>query len=247
MPPFDAYAAYYDLLYRDKAYKEEARYVGAIVRETAPGAKTLLDLGCGTGKHAGAFAERGYAITGVDRSESMIATAASENPALSFVLGDVRNISLDQRFDAVVSLFHVMSYMPENGDVLALLGTARRHLKDRGVFVFDCWYGPAVLTEQPETRVKKVSDENAEVIRIAEPVMDANANTVDVRYTVFVREKGSDRMQVIEESHLMRYFFLPEIRSFLDRAGFTFLKANAWMTDAPPGFGTWNIVVAARK
>ena len=49
--------------------------------------------------------------------------------------------------------------------------TAAKHLKPNGVFIFDFWYGPGVLTDPPVVRLKRLENEEIEVLRIAEPVM----------------------------------------------------------------------------
>ena len=54
---FDAYAAYYDLLYKDKDYAGETEYVHRLIQRFNPGAKSILELGSGTGKHARLLAE----------------------------------------------------------------------------------------------------------------------------------------------------------------------------------------------
>ena len=68
MSTFELYAAYYDLLYEDKRYDEEAQFVARLLREQAPHARSILELGCGTGKHALALARQGFSLTGVDLS-----------------------------------------------------------------------------------------------------------------------------------------------------------------------------------
>ena len=70
-----AYSCYYNLLYKDKDYAGEAEYIHRLVNAHHPHAKTLLDLGCGTGKPALLLAQAGYRVTGVDRSEEMLAAA----------------------------------------------------------------------------------------------------------------------------------------------------------------------------
>ena len=69
MAVFDRYAQYYDLFYREKDYRGEVDYVDALIKRYATNdARTILDLGCGTGGHAVLLAQKGYHVTGVDRS-----------------------------------------------------------------------------------------------------------------------------------------------------------------------------------
>ncbi|HEY4744175.1 MAG TPA: class I SAM-dependent methyltransferase, partial [Desulfuromonadaceae bacterium] len=157
MTTFDQYARYYDLLYRDKDYAAEADFVAGLLLAHAPEARTLLELGCGTGRHAEFLARQGFAVHGVDRSEGMLADAGRRREnlpddvrgRLAFSPGDARDVRLGRHFDAVVSLFHVMSYMAEGRDLEHAFATARAHLAPGGVFLFDFWYGPAVLSDRP--------------------------------------------------------------------------------------------------
>lgn len=144
MAVFGAYSRYYDLLYRDKDYAGEAAYVRSLIERTKPGARTLLDLGCGTGRHDALLAELGYSVTGVDRSSEMLevarASAAKLGPekAPRFEQGDVRTVRLGKTFDVVVSLFHVVSYMTTNADLKQAFRTAREHLAPGGSSFSTC-------------------------------------------------------------------------------------------------------------
>jgi SAM-dependent methyltransferase len=219
---FDAYARYYDLLYRDKDYASESEYVAAHIRKLAPQAKRILELGCGTGAHAEHLARLGYFVHGVDMSEAMLARAETRKASLSstvadrlsFSLGDVRTIRTGHTYDAVISLFHVMSYQTSNADLEAAFDTASVHLQPGGLFLFDFWYGPAVLMQRPEVRVKRLADEDIKVTRIAEPEMHVNENVVDVSYTVFIETKTTGLIEQLHETHRMRYFFLPELERY---------------------------------
>jgi len=84
MSVFNKYSRYYNLLYRDKDYAGEADYVHELIRKYSPDAKSLLDLGCGTGRHAFPLAKKGYSVTGVDISEEMLAVASSHLSSLSW-------------------------------------------------------------------------------------------------------------------------------------------------------------------
>jgi SAM-dependent methyltransferase len=253
MTVFGSYSRYYNLLYRDKDYAGEAEHVHRLIQRNYPGAKTVLDLGCGTGRHDLLLAEKGYEMTGVDMSEEMLAVANSQLSSLNsqrsscnFLQGDIRTVRLDKTFDVVVSLFHVVSYQTTNKDLTDAFATARAHLSPGGVFIFDCWYGPAVLTDRPAVRVKRLEDEQIIVTRIAEPVMHPNENVVDVNYHVFVREKASGEVAELKETHRMRYLFLPEIELLLRETGMSILSASEWMSERQPGFDTWGVCFVAK-
>ncbi len=242
------------MLYRDKDYAGEAEYVHSLIQRNFPGAKTVLDLGCGTGRHDLLLAEKGYTLTGVEISEEMLAVANSQLPPLSprqssirYLKGDVRSVRLGKTFDVVVSLFHVMSYHTTNKDLADAFATAKAHLEPDGIFIFDCWYGPAVLTDRPSVRVKRIDDEHTIVTRIAEPVMHPNENVVDVNYHVFVRDKATGEVDEMKETHRMRYLFYPEIEDFLREAGMSIITASEWMSGRTPGFDTWGVCFVARN
>lgn len=245
---FDAYAAYYDLLYATKNYAGEARYVDRLIRRHAPNAQNLLELGCGTGAHARELGALGYAVTGIDQSNQMIEIAQRRGldlKQLSFMRGDARTFRGGQPFDVVISLFHVMSYQISNTDLLAAMKTAASNLRPGGVFIFDCWHGPGVLTDPPTTRVLRLEKDGLKVTRIAEPVQYPSSNRVDVNYEIIVENDGN--LQRIRETHSMRYMFIPEIDFMLEAAGLTRLSAHAWMTNDEPGLQTWNACFVAQR
>lgn len=254
MQVFDTYSQYYDLLYRDKDYRGEVDFVSSLIREYRPGAAKLLELGCGTGRHAVHFLEQGYQLIGIDRSTEMLRQAeqrichlGSTVQATRFVEGDICSIRLGETFDVAVSLFHVVSYQVTNGELQEAFATAWEHLQPGGIFIFDCWHGPGVLTDRPATRVKRLTDEQIEIIRIAEPIMYPEDNCVDVRYQVFIRDLFGGGVEVLQETHRMRYLFQPEIEFLARQAGFQLVKAGEWLTGTPLSFTSWNAFFVCRK
>lgn len=244
---FDAYARYYDLLYQDKDYLAEAEYIVSQIQQLAPTAKRILELGCGTGGHTAYLAKMGYIVHAIDLSEAMLSCAIEKKAnltpdvasRLSFEKGDIRTLRTGETYDVVISLFHVMSYQTSNADIEAAFKTASSHLKTGGLFLFDFWYGPAVLTEKPEIRVKHFESEKIDITRIAEPILDANESTVEVNYTLFIKDKLTEKIEQIFESHKLRYFFLTELQHYL--AGrFIPAKASKWMTEFPLSENTWS-------
>lgn len=254
MSVFGTYSRYYNLLYKDKDYPAEAEYIRNLIQRHCPDARTILDLGCGTGRHDLLLAEMGYDVTGVDRSEEMLAVANSQARALlappgnlAFHQGDIRSIRLAGTFDVVVSLFHVMSYQLTNDDLQAAFATAMHHLRPGGLFIFDCWYGPAVLTDRPAVRVKRLEDEAIIVTRLAEPVMHPNDNLVDIQYQLFIRNKASGEVEEVRETHTLRYLFAPEVGLFCNVCGLQVEEIREFMGEQNPGFHTWNAVFICTK
>jgi len=252
--PFEGSADFYDDLYEGKNYAVEADYVDGLIQRYVPGARSLLDLGCGTGRHAIAFTEKGYGVVGVDRSPEMIAKAHGRRDhvspdmreRLTFQHGDVRDLRLGRQFDAVVALFHVVSYQISNDDLLAAFTTARIHLRENGVFIFDCWYGPGVLTDPPAARVRTLRSGSNRLTRFAEPVMHVNEDTVEVNYRFELVDQPSRSRSEFFENHAMRYFFVPELFLALQTVRLKPLSVAEWMSQREPGRGTWSVAVVAK-
>lgn len=252
MTVFSDYAQYYDLIYADKDYPGEAAFVQYLLTAQVPSCHRILDLGCGTGRHAECLWRAGFEIHGVDRSPDMIAQACRRlgpSPAagIHFELGDARSARLGKTFDAVISLFHVASYQIGNQDIASIFDTAAHHLRSDGVFIFDCWYGPAVLHDPPSVRIKRVTDDAYNVVRIAEPTLHPNENRVDIDYSIIAMGRRSAISETIFERHEIRYFFLPELRLLLDGAGFRLVRAFEWMSEAPLSTSTWSMTIIAAR
>ena len=250
MTVFGAYSEYYDLLYADKDYAGEAAYVKGFLDKHGDGnVKRILDLGCGTARHDAALAALGYEVTGVDRSPEMLAMAR-ERFTGKLVEGDVRTVRIGEKFDAVTALFHVMSYQTTDEDVLATMRTAREHLTAGGLFIFDLWYGPAVLAQRPERRVKELENEKIKVTRYCEPVLHEDRHIVDVNYDIKITTRDS-RLTThetnIKETHSMRYFFRPELERLLAAAGFDMMQCAAWMGEKEPTAKDWGAMMVARR
>ncbi len=249
MTVFDGYARYYDLLYRNKDYEGEARHVHEVIQKHYPGASTLMEMGCGTGCHALHLANQGYHVHGIDQSQAMLDKAiqragslpSSDHSMLQFSRGDIRKVKLAERFDAVIALFHVISYLPTTKDLEAAFTNACDHLKRGGILLFDGWYGPAVLTDRPSVRIKRMADDFTEIVRVAEPVLLPNENLVDVHYEIFVRDRKTGRVEVLQETHRMRYLFKPEVENLMCRCGLKLMDYFEWMTGRTPGFDTWGV------
>jgi SAM-dependent methyltransferase len=246
------YADAYDSLYQDKDYKKECDFIEAIFKKNKQKPKTILDLGCGTGGHALLLAKRGYEVVGIDRSEHMLKGAREKAKdhglKIQFVKGDITNIDLKRKFDAVISMFAVMGYQITNKALQHACKTAFSHLRKNGIFIFDCWNGLAVLTEKPGIRVKEMQvSKNEKLVRFTEPVVRYLDHVVETRFKVW-KMKDNYLVEETNESHFMRFLFPQEISYYLETAGFKnsefcpFLELDKELTEHD-----WNMTVIANK
>lgn len=247
------YADQYDHLYAEKDYSAECDLIeAAIAKHAEKPPATMLDIGCGTGRHALALTKRGYRVTGVDLSAAMleIARAASKNLELGirpeFVQGDARDFSIGRRFDAAIMMFAVIGYLSSNADVLAGLRNIRSHLEDGALFLCDFWYGPSVLAVQPSDRVKSLNAPDRQVIRATTTALDPVSHTADVAFRLWTIRAG-EAVAETHELHRLRYFFPQEFALLLNQTGFALESLSAFPTlDQSLDDSTWNAFVVAR-
>lgn len=247
----DLYSQYYDLLYQDKDYHGEVTYINGLIQTYKEDVFTILDLGCGTGKHAELLCDAGYRVHGIDLSTDMLSIAEQrrlgKEDRLSFTHSSIQDLTLNQKFDAVISLFHVISYQSSNQELVQAFQVAKNHLSENGFLIFDFWYGPAVLTDLPTTRVKRLENESIKVTRLAEPDIHAQDNVVDVNYTVFIQDKKTQEVIEQKELHKMRYLFDTELELVCEQVGFSVLNKFKWMSKDSPSLDSWNVVWILRK
>lgn len=243
---FNAYSRYYDLLYRDKDYAGEAAYIQSILSRYGVSKGDLLEFGSGTGKHGRLLAAKGYAVHGIERSAEMVDEAETV-PGFTCQQGDIASTTMCRRYDAVLSLFHVISYQTSNAQLQSVFANAAAHLKPGGLFIFDFWYSPAVYAQKPVVRIKRMADEQVEITRIAEPVIYPNENRVDVNYTIYARNLGTGGVQNLQETHPMRHFTLPEMDILAGVHGFDVLAAEEFLTGDEPGESTWGVCVILKR
>jgi len=185
------YARLYETFYEQKDYRGECDLIEAMAKRygTSSG-RQLLDVGCGTGGHALELASRGWQVSGVDRSRAMLENAHRNamSRALAgrvrFIEGEAESFEFGERFDVVLMMFAVLGYIHENDGLQRALANLRHHISDSGLLMFDCWYGPAVLTARPIDRMHVLDGEASRTIRFARPTLDAARHVVSVRYNV---------------------------------------------------------------
>ncbi len=246
------YADCYDVFYREKDYEAECDMLDGIFARRGLTPSTIIDLGCGTARHAVVLANRGHVVTGVDRSQQMLEIAGKrieeESCEITLLHQEIQELRVDSRFDVALAMFAVMGYLWTNESFMEGLRRVFAHLNPGGVFVFDCWHGPAVAVHRPKQRFQRFTSSNGEeVVRLVSPRMDAAQQIVDVDYETLVMAEGKVSSQT-GETHRMRYFHPMELRLALEACGFEEIEIGAFGNpERTPTFDDWNILVSARR
>jgi SAM-dependent methyltransferase len=205
-------------------YREEARVSG----------EPLLELGCGTGRITLAAAEEGQKVTGLDRSNQMLARAVKHRasfPAevqerVRFVHGDMSKFDIGEKFGLVIIPFRPFQHLLEVQQQLACLRCSRNHLLPEGRLILDVFHPDPERLHDPrflvETPLVEYAAQDGRAVQISERVrayhQSRQQNEVEM---IFLVNHPGGRSERLVFSWTLRYFFRYEVEHLLVRAGFT--------------------------
>lgn len=202
-------------------------FLSPIIRRELPDATTWLDLCCGTGSLLLLASAEGFKAVGVDISKSQIKCARSNAPKARFMVRDIRQLSLDRRFDVVTCMFDSLNYLTTKRDLLTAFRTAKRHLAQGGIFAFDMNTFEGLQVQWCKTQTIHEHD----LTLITETSFDAKRALGQCLITGFLRDGKLYRR--FQEEHVERGYRAQEIEDLLDRAGFTFRKYDGYSLGKP--------------
>lgn len=198
-------------------YVEESDLFARLFMEAADGeVRSVLHLASGGGHIDHRLKER-FAVTGVDRSEAMMALARRLNPEVEYVLADMRAVRLERLFDAVLIDDGVV-YATTPDDLKAVLRTAFVHLRPGGSMIVYVENDPATF-RQNETETKRRSGDGFELVYVENTFdPDPTDTTVETTFLYLIRRDG--RLNVELDTHICGMFPLDTWRSLLAEVGF---------------------------
>jgi SAM-dependent methyltransferase len=246
------FADWYDLFHAQKDYPGEAAFIHQLLQDYGAGpVRRLLDIACGSGKHALALEPKGYQITGVDQSADMIVRARHNAAVLgsraSFLPQDMRELDAGGPFDAAICLFDSIGYVVTNEGLEQSLGGVGRHLVPGGLFLVEFWHGPAMLLHHDPVRVRRWDIPQGELIRISETRLDVRGQLSRVKYSM-IQLNHNGTYATFAEEHVNRYFSVPEMAGWLTGQGFEPLKWFAgFKADETITSETWHVLAVARR
>ncbi len=214
LSPYERSAQVYDLYYSWLDYEKHAATLHDVVAGRNPGARSLLDLGCGTARYTEQMA-RWYDVEGLDISESMLTVAHRRMPRTRFHLADMTDFDLGRSYDALVCMFSSIAYITSLRDLSRMIRCSAQHLNPGGVLIIEPWFTPDVW-RQHHVGSRVVEGDGLTVARIDTSVMDGNR--VTMRWAWAVAWDDGDADAYVEE-HPTALFTVDEYATLLAAAG----------------------------
>lgn len=211
----------------------------------------VLDLCCGTGRHAIGLARLGCAVTGVDLSANYLASARREARALKgavdFQRHDMRRLPFKGRFDAAINIFTSFGYFPRQADDLAVLRGVYRALRPGGLFLIDVVNGARLsrLTQDALRlgwAVNRWSELSDGTLALEEPEFDERRGLLKTRW-IFISKTGRKELNA-----QVRLYTRETLGRLLEKAGFEVRRAYGFMGwERYAAERSLKLVVLARK
>ena len=204
----------YDVEYGAKDYAGEADAVERLVRTHAPGAGTLLDVACGTGKHLEHLNAR-FACEGVDLDGGLLEVARARLPGVPLHRADMREVDLGRRFDVVTCLFSAIGFVGGPDGLRAAVRSLARHVAPGGVLLVEPWLTPEDWIPNRPHLLTHQSDDLVLARVTLSGLRGERISTTEMHYTV-AKPAGIDQFV---ETHELYLFTLDEMRASFEAAG----------------------------
>lgn len=240
------HARFYDLIYAGKPYDREAAFVAERLRDFGVAIETLLDVACGTGRHAREFRKLGFDVTGIDYSPDLLEVARERGDDIEYLEQDMRELDLgERRFDAVTCLFDSIGYPQSDEGVTAALSAIRSRLAAGGAAAIEFLHAPALVSGSSPVRVRRFETAGAgTLLRISEAQLEGSV--MHVAYDV-VHLASDGTWEREQETQSNRSFEAGEMRVLMERAGFSELRfVPAYQPDGPIGADVFHVLAVGR-
>ena len=183
----------------------------------------ILELCCGTGRLTLPIAQAGYNICGVDNTSSMLEAAkekaSKEGLEVEFINADIRTLDLPTKYDLIFIPFNSIHHLYDNEDLFKAFAVVKRHLKEGGIFLLDC-FNPniqfIVESEKEQKEIAEFTTEDGREILIKQKMRFENKTQINrIEWHYYINGKF-DSIQNLD----MRLFFPQELDSYFEWKGF---------------------------
>jgi SAM-dependent methyltransferase len=228
------YSKLYDTFNSEKDYAAESNFICTVFNNFSSIQEPLsiLDLGCGSGKHLFELEKlftNEVKLTGVEKSIDLCKKAKQLLGTKAEIYScDINEFVSADKFDLIVSLFHVSAYQTTAAEFLNFIEIVSHNLSDQGVAIIDFWNRTAWFDDPPVIRSKSAQFENMTYERISVPEIDLLNGTLILTMDI-ERVTENSREKVVTEFHALRALTLFEIELAASANGLSANHFGAWM------------------
>ncbi|MFC1558642.1 class I SAM-dependent DNA methyltransferase [candidate division KSB1 bacterium] len=186
--------------------------------------RSILELGCGNGILASYFLKSNYEYTGLDISYEMLEIARKNNPDINFIQGDMRDLQINEKFDAVIIPGRSFCYMTTNDDVMNALKSVHNSLKEYGILVCDNYQAEKIFSDFDKQHESYVNYKNKKYRRVSKKSLNLKTGwTWNWDAVYYIEEKGKET-KIINDESILRAFTNDELKLFLELNKFDVLE-----------------------
>lgn len=211
---FTRSAKWYDLLYSFKDYQAAAAQLHAVIQTANPGARSLLDVACGTGRHL-EHLRQWYEVEGVDLNGQFLRASRKRLPGIVLHHGDMTHFDLGRRFDVVTCLFSSIGYLQTVKHLRSAFRSFARHVVPGGLLVVEPWLSPDQYWLKKVT-LNTVQHEGTTIAWMYTSKRSGRRSIFDIHFLVGT----ASGVEHFVETHAMGLFTPREYTEALRRAGF---------------------------
>lgn len=213
-------AQLFDLMYAFKDYSQASLELGHIVSHYHPDARSILDVGCSTGRHVEHLREH-YDVEGLDINPILIDIARNRNPSVEFHVADMKYFRLGKKFDIVSCLFASIVYVVDLDGLEKAIKSMALHLNPGGLLFIEPWVSPEqYVKENIVLNVAEQSDTKIAWMYVGQE--KDNVVTSDVHFLVGT----GGGVRHISETHVMALFRQSDYLEAIERAGLDLLRTD---------------------
>jgi SAM-dependent methyltransferase len=208
-------ARFYDALYGSRDYETAARSLHEKIQLLRPGARRLLDVGCGTGKHLQVL-RQWYEVEGVDLNPDLLAIARDRLGDAALYQQDMVVMDTGRRYDVITCLFSAIAYVRTAVNLRRTVQRFRDHLETDGFVFLEPYFSPEQYwTDRVTLNVVDQPDLKIAWMYTSTPPVD-NVATIDIHHLVGTPQG----VECFAERHEMGLFTPAEYAEAFERAGF---------------------------
>ncbi len=226
-------AVYYDIVFNRDVSRDVAFMKAAFLKYANRDLQSVIDIACGPGYHARAFATQGLRAVGLDLRPEMVAYGQSlvgDNPNMSWISADMRNFKLDAPVDLALCMYDSIDALVTNADMIAHFQAVANNLTPKGLYIIECIH-PRDCSPYHYGIHKYRGRRNGTAVEVHlgvnRPIFHPVTCVGEVEFEMRVRENG--QVQTIRERSQERLYNAREIELLAGDSGA--LEVVDWLGD----------------